>query len=75
MTTGADVIIEAFRREGVEYVFGLPGGAVMPIFDSIRDSKLALVLARREQGAARMGDGCARPTGGPGGVRPTRGGR
>ena len=43
MTTGADVIIEAFRREGVEYVFGLPGGAVMPIFDSILDSKICLL--------------------------------
>ena len=46
MTTGADVIIEAFRREGVEYVFGLPGGAVMPIFDSILDSKIELILTR-----------------------------
>ena len=49
-TTGADVIIEALRREDVEYVFGLPGGAVMPIFDSIFDSKIKLVLTRHEQG-------------------------
>lgn len=49
--SGADVVIEAFRREGVEYVFGLPGGAVMPIFDSILDSKIKLILTRHEQGA------------------------
>ena len=46
MTTGADVIIESFRQEGVEYVFGLPGGAVMPSFDSILDSKIELILTR-----------------------------
>ncbi|MDE0739707.1 MAG: biosynthetic-type acetolactate synthase large subunit [Planctomycetota bacterium] len=82
MTTGADVIIESFRREGVEYVFGLPGGAVMPIFDSILDSKIELILTRHEQGATHMADGYARATGktgvvlvtsGPGATNPVTG--
>ncbi len=66
MPTGADIVIEAFRRENVEYVFGLPGGAVMPIFDSILDAKMELVLTRNEQGATHMADGYARATGRPG---------
>ncbi len=73
MTTGADVIIESFRQEGVEYVFGLPGGAVMPIFDSILDSKIELVLTRHEQGATHMADGYARATGKTGVVLVTSG--
>jgi len=73
MTTGADVIIESFRREGVEYVFGLPGGAVMPIFDSILDSKIELILTRHEQGATHMADGYARATGKTGVVLVTSG--
>ena len=66
MKTGADIVIEAMRRENVQYVFGLPGGAVMPIFDSILDSDIELVLTRHEQGATHMADGYARATGKPG---------
>ena len=73
MTTGADVIIEALRREDVEYVFGLPGGAVMPVFDALLDSKIRLVLTRHEQGATHMADGYARSTGKPGVVLVTSG--
>ena len=73
MPTGADIIIEAFRREEVEYVFGLPGGAVMPIFDSILDSKIELILTRHEQGATHMADGYARATGKTGVVMVTSG--
>ena len=73
MPTGADIIIEAFHREGVEYVFGLPGGAVMPIFDSILDSKIQLILTRHEQGATHMADGYARTTGKTGVVMVTSG--
>ena len=73
MATGADIIIEAFRREEVEYVFGLPGGAVMPIFDSILDSKIELILTRHEQGATHMADGYARATGKTGVVMVTSG--
>ena len=73
MATGADIIIEAFRREEGEYVFGLPGGAVMPIFDSILDSKIELILTRHEQGATHMADGYARATGKTGVVMVTSG--
>ncbi len=71
--TGADIVIESFRRENVEYVFGLPGGAVMPIFDSILDSDIKLILTRHEQGATHMADGYARATGRPGVVMVTSG--
>ncbi len=71
--TGADVIIEALRRENVEYVFGLPGGAVMPVFDAILDAKINLILTRHEQGATHMADGYARATGKPGVVLVTSG--
>ena len=73
VTTGADIVIEAFRRHDVEYVFGLPGGAVMPIFDSIFDSEIKLILTRHEQGATHMADGYARATGKPGVVLVTSG--
>ena len=73
MPTGADIIIEALRRENVEYVFGLPGGAVMPIFDALLDSNIRLILTRHEQGATHMADGYARVTGKPGVVLVTSG--
>ena len=57
----------------MEYVFGLPGGAVMPIFDSILDSKIELILTRHEQGATHMADGYARATGKTGVVMVTSG--
>lgn len=61
---GSEVVISALERAGVEYVFGYPGGACMPIFDALLDSKkLKLVLVRHEQGAAHMADGYARATG------------
>ncbi|NKB71098.1 MAG: biosynthetic-type acetolactate synthase large subunit [Candidatus Latescibacteria bacterium] len=64
---GADKVIEALDRQGVEYVFGHPGGAAMPIFDALLNSqKLKFVLTRHEQGATHMADGYARATGKPG---------
>lgn len=71
--TGADAIIEALRRENVEYVFGLPGGAMIPVYDSLLDSKTKLILTRHEQGATHMADGYARTTGRPGVVLVTSG--
>ena len=71
--TGSDVVIEALKRENVEYVFGIPGGAVMPIYDSIFDSNTKLILTRHEQGATHMADGYARVTGKPGVVLVTSG--
>jgi acetolactate synthase-1/2/3 large subunit len=64
--TGAEKLIQCLEREGVEYVFGLSGGAAMPIFDALVDSDIRLILVRHEQGAAHMADGYARATGKPG---------
>ena len=58
--TGAEALIRCLEREGVEYVFGLSGGAAMPIFDALVDSKIKLILVRHEQGATHMADGYAR---------------
>jgi len=60
---GADAVVEALRREGVEVIFGHPGGAILPIYDALYDSGLKHVLVRHEQGAAHMADGYARATG------------
>lgn len=64
--TGAQILIECLKREGVEYVFGLPGGVILPTFDVLYDSGLKLILVRHEQGAAHMADGFGRATGKPG---------
>ena len=53
--TGAEALIRCLEREGVEYVFGLSGGAAMPIFDALVDSKIKLILVRHEQGATQIG--------------------
>jgi len=66
MTTGAEKLIQCLEREGVEYIFGLSGGAAMPIFDALVDSSIKLILTRHEQGATHMADGYARATGRPG---------
>jgi len=71
--TGAEVIIQCLIREGVEYVFGYPGGAAIPLFDALVDAKIKLVLVRHEQGATHMADGYARATGKPGVVLVTSG--
>jgi acetolactate synthase-1/2/3 large subunit len=70
---GADAVIEALRRENVEFAFGIPGGAVMPVYDSILESKVRMILTRHEQGATHMADGYARVTGKPGVVLVTSG--
>ena len=73
--TGADVVIEALIREGVEVIFGYPGGAILDVFDRLylsRD-KFRFVLTRHEQGATHMADGYARVTGRPGVVIVTSG--
>src|SRR5688500_9581552 len=71
--TGGEKLIQCLEREGVEYIFGLSGGAAMPIFDALVDSKIKLVLTRHEQGATHMADGYARATGRPGVVLVTSG--
>jgi len=71
--TGAEVLIRCLEREGVRYIFGLSGGAAIPIFDALVDSPIELVLVRHEQGATHMADGYARATGQPGVVLVTSG--
>ena len=72
--TGADMVLEALQREGVEHIFGYPGGANLPIYQRLRDHpKLRHILVRHEQGAAHMADGYARATGRPGVVFATSG--
>lgn len=58
--TGAKALIESLEREGVDVVFGLPGGANLPIYDALVGSKLRHILVRHEQSAAHMADGYAR---------------
>ena len=66
MPSGGEKLIQCLEREGVEYIFGLSGGAAMPMFDALLESKIQLVLVRHEQGATHMADGYARSTGRPG---------
>ncbi len=63
--TGAQIVIEMLRREKAPYVFGLPGGAILPTFDALYDSGLNFILVRHEQGAGHMCDGYARASGKP----------
>src|SRR5690554_1987319 len=71
--TGAQALVECLKAEGVEYIFGIPGGAVLPLYDALYDSGLRTVLCRHEQGATHMADGYARATGRPGVVLATSG--
>ncbi len=73
ITTGGDKVIQCLEREGVEVVYGYSGGAAMPIFDALVDSKIKFVLVRHEQGATHMADGYARASGKPGVVLVTSG--
>jgi len=73
LPTGAERLVQALEREGVDYIFGLSGGAAIPIFDALVDSKIRLVLVRHEQGGTHMADGYARATGRPGVVLVTSG--
>ncbi len=61
--TGAQILWDVLAREGVEVVFGYPGGAVMPAYDAMLESSVRHVLVRHEQGAAHMADGYARASG------------
>jgi acetolactate synthase-1/2/3 large subunit len=70
---GAEVVVDLIENQGVKHVFGLPGGAAIPIFDALVDSPVKLILVRHEQGAAHMADGYARATGKPGVVLVTSG--
>ncbi len=72
--SGGEIIIQSLKDEGVEYVFGYPGGAVLHIYDAIfRQQDVKHILVRHEQGATHMADGYARATGKPGVVLVTSG--
>ncbi len=63
---GAQALIKSLEMEGVEVVFGYPGGAILPVYDPIIDAKLRHVLVRHEQGAGHAAEGYAHATGKPG---------
>lgn len=63
---GGRMLVEALKAEGVEVIFGYPGGAVLPIYDEIYDSGIHHVLTRHEQGAIHAAEGYARVSGKPG---------
>ncbi|HYH05323.1 MAG TPA: biosynthetic-type acetolactate synthase large subunit, partial [Bacillota bacterium] len=61
--TGAQILMECLEQEGVDVIFGYPGGQVIPIFDALYDAKIRNILVRHEQGAAHAAEGYARSTG------------
>lgn len=65
-TNGGEALIRSLEMEGVEVIFGLPGGAILPVYDPILDSPIRHVLVRHEQGAGHMAEGYAHATGRPG---------
>jgi acetolactate synthase-1/2/3 large subunit len=71
--TGAQIIIESLLAEGVDVIFGYPGGAILPTYDALLGSKIKHVLVRHEQGATHMAEGYARVSGRPGVVMVTSG--
>jgi len=72
--TGARMVVQALKDQGVEVVFGYPGGAVLPIYDELfQQNEIKHILVRHEQGATHMAEGYARSTGKPGVVLVTSG--
>jgi len=72
--SGAAILVESLVRQGVEFVFGYPGGAVLPIYDELfGDERIRHILVRHEAGAAHAAEGYARSTGKPGVVLVTSG--
>jgi acetolactate synthase-1/2/3 large subunit len=65
-TNGGAALIKALEMEGVDTIFGLPGGAILPVYDPIIDSPIRHILVRHEQGAGHMAEGYAHSTGRPG---------
>jgi len=63
MKTGANILIESLAREGVDIIFGYPGGSVLPIYDELYDSSIRHILMRHEQAAIHAADGYARASG------------
>src|ERR1700674_398777 len=63
MLKGAEIVLRCVRAEGVDLVFGYPGGAIMPLYDALEGSGIRHVLTRHEQGAVFAAEGVARVTG------------
>ena len=65
--SGAEIVFKALEDQKVEYIFGYPGGAVLPIYDELKNHKsIKHILARHEQGAGHSAEGYARSSGKPG---------
>ena len=72
--TGAEIVFKCLKDHGVEFIFGYPGGAVLPIYDELQNHKsIKHILARHEQGAGHAAEGYARSSGKPGVVLVTSG--
>ncbi len=72
--TGAEIVVKCLQDEGIEYIFGYPGGAALHIYDALyRQDAVKHILVRHEQGASHAADGFARATGKPGVVLVTSG--
>src|ERR671922_799895 len=72
--TGAEMVIQALADQGVQHIFGYPGGAVLPIYDALfQQEKVRHILVRHEQGAVHAAEGYARSTGKVGAVLVTSG--
>ena len=65
-TKGAKALIKSLKAEGVEHIFGILGGVLLPIFDEFYKSDLKIILTRHEQGASHMADAYGRVSGKPG---------
>ena len=64
MLSGAEMVVRALEDEGIEHIFGYPGGSVLDIYDALfENSKIEHILVRHEQAAVHMADGYARATG------------
>jgi len=61
--TGSNSLFRSLEHEGVEQIFGIPGGAILPAYDPLLDSPIRHILARHEQGAGHMAEGYAMATG------------
>lgn len=63
MLSGAQILVRSLEHQGVDLIFGYPGGAIMPVYDALLESKIRHILTRHEQGAVFAADGYARSTG------------
>src|SRR3569832_794393 len=74
MMTGAEMVLRVLKDQGVDVIFGYPGGAVLPIYDAIfKQNRIRHILVRQEGGAVHAAEGYARSTGKPGVVLVTSG--